>query len=125
VSKTSVGFRSDRVKKRESKMLFLSSLHPYLLLAFGIVAEISATICLKLSDGFARPIFLIPVAFGYAVSFGMLALVLKTEDVGPVYAIWAGCGVALIGFFVFDEVVGLRELIGFGSVIFGVALLSR
>jgi len=109
-------------------MLFLSSLHPYLLLAFGIVAEISATICLKLSDGFARPIFLIPVAFGYAVSFGMLALVLKTEDVGPVYAIWAGCGVAgvaLIGFFVFDEVVGLRELIGFGSVIFGVALLSR
>ena len=106
----------------------LSSISPYVLLGFGILAEIIATTSLKLTDGFDRPVYLIPVVAGYGISFAMLALVLKTEDVGPVYAIWAGsgvAGVAIIGYFLFNEGIGLREMIGFASIILGVVLLSR
>ncbi|MDH7795325.1 MULTISPECIES: multidrug efflux SMR transporter [unclassified Beijerinckia] len=103
-------------------------LSPYLLLAIGIVAEITATISLKLANGWDRPLYFIPVAVGYGISFFMLALVLKQLPVGGVYAIWAGCGVAgvvLVGHWLFAESIGLRELAGFAAVIGGIALLSR
>lgn len=100
---------------------------PAILLALGIAAEIAATLSLKLADGVANPRYLVVTGVGYATSFLMLSIVLKQWSVGPVYAIWAGCGVAgvaLAGVFLFDETIGLRQLGGFIAIVCGVALLS-
>ena len=106
---------------------FFLALPPGLLLACAILAEVAATVSLKLADGFTRPAPLIVVGIGYAIAFFLLSRVLQTLPVGIVYAIWAGCGVAgaaLAGAFLFDERIGLPELAGFLLVIGGVALLT-
>lgn len=60
---------------------------PYLLLLGAILVEVLATNALKASEGFTR---LGPSAItvvGYAISFYLLALALKTIPVGVAYAI--------------------------------------
>ena len=108
--------------------MLLANVSPWLLLALGICAEIVATVSLKLAGGFERPRYLVTVLIGYAISFLMLSLVLRTQPVGLVYGIWAGCGVAgvaLAGLALFNEQIGAREVAGFICVVIGVALLSK
>ena len=69
----------------------------YLLLAIAIVAEVAATTCLKLSDGFSKPVTSIATVTLYAVSFYCLSLTLRSLPTGLVYAVWSGVGVVLIG----------------------------
>ena len=105
----------------------LLNLSPAILLALGIAAEIAATLSLKLADGTSNPKYLAMSGLGYATSLLMLSMVLKQWSVGPVYAIWAGCGVAgvaVAGIFLFEDTIGLRELAGFLAVVCGVVLLS-
>jgi small multidrug resistance pump len=105
----------------------LVSLPPYLLLAVAILAEVVATVSLKLADGFSRHGPLAAVAVGYAIAFWLLSVVLQQLPVGRVYAIWAGCGVAgaaFAGALLFGERLGPRDLAGFACVVIGVALLS-
>jgi small multidrug resistance pump len=64
-------------------------------LVVAILAEVAATLALKAAgDGRALPI--VVVVTGYAISFYALYLVLRTLEVGTVYAIWAGTGTALV-----------------------------
>ena len=97
------------------------------ILAAAILAEVCATVSLKLTDGFSRPWPLIAVVVGYGLAFWLLSIVLQRLPIGIVYGIWAGlgiAGVALVGAIVFDEPVGPREWLGFGLVIAGAALLA-
>lgn len=106
---------------------FFLGLPPALLLACAILAEVAATVSLKLADGFTRPGPLVVVALGYGIAFFFLSVVLQSLPVGIVYAIWAGCGVAgaaIAGAFLFGERIGLPELGGFLLIIAGVALLT-
>ena len=69
----------------------------WLLLAMAIVAEVTATTFLKISDGFTKPGPIAVVVVGYAGSFFLLARILARDtSLGVVYAIWAATGVALI-----------------------------
>lgn len=107
--------------------MLLPSAPAHLLLAIAIIAEVSATLSLKLADGFTRPGPLVVVALGYGIAFWLLSVVLQRLPVGIVYAVWAGCGVAgvaLAGALFFGERVGLREVAGFALIVAGVALLS-
>jgi small multidrug resistance pump len=64
-------------------------------LVVAILAEVSATLALKTAgDGRALPV--VVVVAGYGISFYALYLVLRTLEVGTVYAIWAGAGTALV-----------------------------
>jgi len=64
-------------------------------LVVAILAEVTATLALKSAgDGRWLPIGVVVV--GYGVSFYALYLVLRTLEVGTVYAIWAGAGTALV-----------------------------
>ena len=49
----------------------------WLTLALAILCEVFATTMLKLSDGFTRPLPLLGMILGYALSFYALALTLK------------------------------------------------
>jgi small multidrug resistance pump len=69
----------------------------WLLLAMAIVAEVTATTSLKISDGFTKVVPITVVVLGYVVSFLLLARILARDtSLGIVYAIWAATGVALI-----------------------------
>lgn len=69
----------------------------WVLLAMAIVAEVTATTSLKLSDGFTRLGPIAVVLVGYLTSFVLLARILaRGTSLGVVYAIWSAIGVALI-----------------------------
>lgn len=101
---------------------------PYLLLALAIAAEVSATVSLKLSDGFSKLVPSVVVIAGYGVAFVALAAVLKMGlPVGVVYAVWAAIGVAavaVIGVVFFKEPINLMMISGLVLVIGGVALIE-
>lgn len=99
----------------------------YLLLGIAIVCEVIGTTALKLSDGFTR---LVPssmtVAF-YAASFYLLAVVLKSLNIGFAYAVWASVGmvlVAIIGVVYFGEKADLPGLLGIALIVTGVIVLN-
>ena len=101
---------------------------PYLLLALAIAAEVSATVSLKLSDGFSKLIPSIVVIAGYGVAFVALGAVLKMGlPVGVVYAVWAAIGVAavaLVGVLFLKEPINLTMISGLALVIGGVTLIE-
>ncbi len=67
----------------------------YLYLMIAIIAEVSATLALKPAEGFTKLAPSIVVVVGYAVSFYLLSIILKTLPVGITYAIWSGVGIVL------------------------------
>ncbi|GAB2978186.1 SMR family transporter [Amycolatopsis acidiphila] len=100
----------------------------YLLLALAIVAEVSGTISLKLSEGFSKLGPSLVVVAGYAIALGALSVVLKMGiPVGVAYAVWAAVGVAavaLIGVLFLDERFNLTMIGGLLLVIGGVVLIE-
>ncbi|GAA4538332.1 DMT family transporter [Amycolatopsis samaneae] len=100
----------------------------YLLLALAIGAEVTATISLKLSEGFSKVGPSILVVLGYVVAFVALSQVLKAGlPIGVAYAIWAAAGVALvaiIGVVFLKEPVNAAMIAGLALVIGGVVLIE-
>jgi small multidrug resistance pump len=102
-------------------------MHPVLWLALALSSEIVATVSLKLSDGFTRPIPAVVVVIGYALSFYALSLSLRTIPLGVVYAVWSGVGTAavvVIGLFLFREALDAAKVVGIGLIIAGVVILN-
>jgi small multidrug resistance pump len=98
-----------------------------LFLAIAIGSEVAGTIALKYTDGFTRPFPSAVVVGGYALSFWMLALVLKEMPVGLAYAVWAAAGtamVAAIGIVAFGEPATTLKLLSLGLIIAGVVGLN-
>jgi small multidrug resistance pump len=100
----------------------------YLLLAVAILAEVSATVSLKLSDGFSKLGPSVIVVAGYVVAFIALAQVLKAGvPIGVAYAIWAAAGVALVaivGVLFLREPLNPTMIAGLVLVIGGVVLIE-
>ncbi|MGF1545386.1 MAG: DMT family transporter [Parvularculaceae bacterium] len=96
----------------------------WVLLACAIGFEVLGTSLLKLSDGFAKPLFGVLAIAAYSTSFWFLAPALKTIPVGVAYAIWAGVGivaVAAIGAAAFGQTLsapqyGFMALVLIGAV---------
>ena len=89
----------------------------------GIVFEVIGTTFLKLSDGFSEtwPSTLCIVFFVAALY--MLSQSVKSIEIGVVYAIWSGVGIAfitLIGAFFFHEVLSYSKIFFIGMIIVGV-----
>jgi small multidrug resistance pump len=102
-------------------------MHPVAWLALAIGSEVIATTSLKLSDGFTKPIPVIAVVVGYAISFYALSVSLRSFPLGVVYAVWSGVGTAaivMIGFLVFREMLDTIKLAGIGLIIVGVVMLN-
>jgi multidrug transporter EmrE-like cation transporter len=97
------------------------------LLAIAISSEVAATIALRSSNGFSRPIPSVIVVVGYALSFWMLSLVLRDISVGTTYAIWAGAGtaaIAVIGIVALGEPATALKLASVALIIVGVIGLN-
>ncbi len=97
------------------------------MLSFAIAAEVIATVALKASDGFSRPVPSAVVVAGYLLSFWLLALVLKQLSVGTTYAIWSAAGtaaVALIGIAMYGQAASALKLASLGLIVLGVIGLN-
>ena len=100
---------------------------PGLLLAIAIATEVAATVSLRYSDGFTKPLPSALTVAGYVLSFYLLALVLRDISVSTTYAIWAGVGtaaVALIGMTVLGEPATAIKLASIALIIAGVVGLN-
>ncbi|MFD1145830.1 DMT family transporter [Saccharothrix hoggarensis] len=100
----------------------------YLVLAVAIVGEVTATVFLKLSEGFSKPIPSVVVVLGYLVAFGALSKVLQLGmPIGVAYAIWCAFGIAAVagaGVVLFQEPVNATMVVGLLLVIAGVVAIE-
>ncbi len=99
----------------------------YLFLAIAIVAEVAATTCLKLSDGFSRPVTSLATVTLYAVSFYCLSLTLRSLPTGLVYAVWSGVGVVLIATIAWvfqSQKLDTPALCGMALIVSGVVVIN-
>lgn len=96
----------------------------WLTLAAAIALEVTATLCLRASDGLRRKLWLIPVIVGYIASFALLSVTLSLGmPVGIAYGVWSACGVALVALFarvLFAEPLTPTMMLGIGLIIAGV-----
>src|SRR4051812_46113472 len=98
-----------------------------LLLGFAISSEVIATLALKASDGFSRPLPAAVVVVGYAISFWLLALVLKHLSVGTTYAVWSAVGtaaIAITGIALYGEAASTLKFVSLGLIVLGVIGLN-
>ena len=100
---------------------------PYIFLALAIASEVIATAALKASEEFTKPVPIIILVVGYATSFYLLSLVLRSLPIGITYAIWAGMGVflvAVIGAVHYKEVPDVPGVVGMTLIVVGVVVLQ-
>jgi small multidrug resistance pump len=100
---------------------------PGVLLALAIAIEVGATISLRYSDGFTKPLPSVIVVVGYVLSFYLLALVLRDISVSTAYAVWAGTGtaaVAIIGMALLGEPATAVKLGSIALIVVGVIALN-
>ncbi|MEV0030273.1 multidrug efflux SMR transporter [Nocardia sp. NPDC050793] len=99
-----------------------------LLLALAIASEVTATVSLKLSEGFTKLVPSIVVVIGYGAAFFFLSQALKRGmSIGVAYGIWSAVGVAaiaVIGVLFLDERLTLTQIGGIALVILGVLALE-
>lgn len=98
----------------------------YLFLAVAILAGVSGTTALSVSDGFRRPGPMIVVVLGYLVCFLALTRALRVLPISLVYAIWSGMGIALvtvIGWRLFGQALVAGEVVGIVLILAGVVVI--
>lgn len=100
----------------------------FLFLGLAIVTEVSATVSLKLSEGFTKLVPSIVVVVGYVAAFIFLSQALKRGmSVGVAYGVWSAIGVALvatIGALFLDEPLSAVQIGGVALLIAGVLALE-
>ena len=99
----------------------------YAALSVAIITETIATSFLKKSEQFTLFWPSLACALGYALSFYMLSIALKTIPVGIAYAIWSAVGIvliALVGKYIFQQHLDLAAWVGISFIIIGVFILQ-
>ncbi|VFR34177.1 Ethidium bromide-methyl viologen resistance protein EmrE [plant metagenome] len=102
-------------------------MNPYVLLGGAIAFEVVATTLLKASDGFSRLWPSVGTILGYAVSFYLLSLTLRTVPTGIAYAIWSGVGVVLISlaaWAVYGQKLDAAAVAGIALIVSGVLVIN-
>lgn len=99
----------------------------WILLIGAIGFEVAGTTCMKLAQGFTKPLPSVLIFVFYAVSFTLLTLALKRLDVSVVYPLWSGIGtvaIAMIGVAWFGESLSWLKVASIALIVLGVIGLS-
>ena len=100
---------------------------PWILLLLAIGSEVIGTSCLKLSQGFSRPIPTLVVLAAYSTSMLLLSRVVQTIPLGITYALWSGIGIiaiVLVGLLAYKQVPSAGQLIGISMITAGVIIVN-
>jgi multidrug transporter EmrE-like cation transporter len=98
-----------------------------LYLVLAIIFEAGWAISMKASNGLSKPGPAAVMLVCFMLSAIFLALAAKTIEVGVAYAIWVGCGaaiIAVVGIVYFKEPVTALKLVSLGLVLAGVVGLK-
>ena len=101
--------------------------HAWILVGGAIVAEITAAVLLRSSEGFRK---LVPGGFAlvaFASAFYLVSLALVSLPVSTGYPVWAGggtAGVALVGVVMLGERAHVLKGIGVVLVVVGIVVLN-
>ena len=101
--------------------------YAWLLVGLAIVAEISAAISLRFSNGFTRPLPTVLALAAFGSAFYLISLALVDLPVSTVYPVWAGggtAGVALFGMLILREKADLGKRVGIVLVVAGIIALN-
>lgn len=96
-------------------------------LGIAIAFEVTGTLSLRASNGFRKPLWLIPVAVGFTLSF--IALSFSMREGMPVavsYGVWTAVGIvaiAVLARFIWNDPLTRRMLWGIALIIAGVLLV--
>jgi multidrug transporter EmrE-like cation transporter len=96
-------------------------------LVIAILLEVTWAIGMKLSKGFTLRVPSVITVITYIASLVFLSLATRKAEVGASYAIWAGCGAALIAivsFTYFHEPVTAVKVISIALIVAGVVGLN-
>ncbi len=99
----------------------------WFLLTFAILLEVTGTTCMKLSEGFSKPVPSVLLFVFYGASFAALTFALKRIDVSVAYAVWSGIGtllITLIGILYFREAATVLKGVSIALIITGVIGLN-
>ena len=110
-----------------SDQLSVTSPNPWLLLLLAISAEVIGTSCLKLSQGFSRPVPTLVVLSAYAISMTLMSRVVQVLPMGLTYALWSGIGIVaivLIGLMFYRQVPTTGQLVGMALITAGVVTVN-
>ena len=105
----------------------MPSPNPWLLLLLAVSAEIVGTSCLKLTQGFSRPLPTLVVLGAYATSMLLLSRVVQSIPLGITYALWSGIGIVaivLVGVLAYRQVPTTAQFLGIGLITAGVVVVN-
>lgn len=96
----------------------------WILLAVAVGAEVFATLCLRASVGFTKPLPIIGVVLGFGTALYLESVVVRLGlPVAVTYAIWAGAGIALVAI-VSRDPLNVAMVIGMALIAAGVCVVS-
>jgi multidrug transporter EmrE-like cation transporter len=105
-------------------------MNPWLVLAAAILVEVAGTLCLKVASDATTFADRVAPGIGVAIFYGstlvLMAITMKSLDVGITYTVWAGVGTALVtlaGIVLFNESFAWPKLVGVALVAAGVMVL--
>lgn len=101
--------------------------YAWFLISGAILAEISAAILLRNSDGFSHRVPGIAALLAFGAAFYLVSLSLVHLPVSTVYPIWAGggtAGVAIAGVLFLKERKHVFKAVGVSCVVVGIVLLN-
>jgi small multidrug resistance pump len=93
------------------------------LLAIAITFEVMGTTCMKLSQGFTRPVPSVAMFAFFALAFTCNIMAIKTIDLSITYAVWSGVGTvatAFIGIYFFKEAATAIKMVSITLIVIGV-----
>lgn len=99
----------------------------FVLLGISIVCEVTATISLKMAEGFTVVLPSMITIAGYLASFVLLVRILEHMPLGLVYGIWGGVGSALtmlVGVIAWRDPFTPLMALGLSLVVVGVYFLN-
>lgn len=99
---------------------------PYLLLLLAILFEVGASLALKASAGFSRPLPSVMALLGFGAALALLAQITTRLPLSLTYPTWAGLGLvgATLGAAaLFGERITVQHGLGIALIVAGVALV--
>ncbi|KFI52264.1 DMT family transporter [Bifidobacterium biavatii] len=100
----------------------------WLLLFVTICCEVVATLSLRASEGFSKPIWAIPVVIGYVMCFYLLSVVLERGmPTALAYGVWSCVGIILTAFaarVLFHDPLNWKMLLGMAIMIVGIVVMQ-
>lgn len=96
-------------------------------LAPTVACEVTATLCVKASDGLAEVLPSAGAIIGFILTTLLLAKVVEVIPTSIAYTIWTGSGavaVSVLGVALFDDHLTRLAWVGIGLVVLGVASMN-